>query len=278
LYSPPLDYSIDNRSWQQSLAFILFTAVCVASLFSLGPFLTINDKVTDIPLPYYALFEVFPPFRALRVPARWAIIALIPLTLLCGLFIDLLIRRRYIIPAALLIMVSVVERCPLGLVPREHTLLSVSPADLGPAEFDLINFLKARPSPDILVYWPLLHVNARTSWDYDAGIANEARYGYLSLSSRKHTVNGYSGFEPPSYKEFTILVQRRNTNDLQSYLQSIGTSLVIIDKRYTDIHYTQQWPPSSLPIVYTNDRYVVQLLGLPTSKQQQQPLLHELSH
>jgi hypothetical protein len=57
----------------------------VALLFSLGPFLVIMGEHTDLPLPYLLFYYLVPGFHAMRVPARFALLAMLAASVLAAL-------------------------------------------------------------------------------------------------------------------------------------------------------------------------------------------------
>jgi len=64
----------------------LFRSVLVvALLLSLGPFLVILGKNTGLPLPYLLFYYLVPGFHAMRVPARFALLAALAASVLAAL-------------------------------------------------------------------------------------------------------------------------------------------------------------------------------------------------
>jgi hypothetical protein len=64
----------------------LFRIVLVSSLLlSLGPFLVILGRTTSFPLPYLLLYYLVPGFHAMRVPARFALMAMLAASVLAAL-------------------------------------------------------------------------------------------------------------------------------------------------------------------------------------------------
>src|SRR5262249_52537720 len=73
-----------------------YLVILLASfVMSLGPFLVVNNTVTDLPLPYLAAFHLVPAFSALRAPARFALFIPLSLALLGGLGVQLLVRAVF---------------------------------------------------------------------------------------------------------------------------------------------------------------------------------------
>jgi hypothetical protein len=64
----------------------LFVIVVVSSfLLSLGPFLVISGNHTSVPLPYLLFYYLVPGFQAIRVPARFALMAVMAGSVLAAL-------------------------------------------------------------------------------------------------------------------------------------------------------------------------------------------------
>src|SRR5262245_43232513 len=64
----------------------LFGIILVAFfLLSLGPYLVVLDRKTSLPLPYLLLYYVVPGFDALRVPARFGLMAVLAASVLAAL-------------------------------------------------------------------------------------------------------------------------------------------------------------------------------------------------
>jgi hypothetical protein len=56
----------------------------VAVLLSLGPFLVILGRTTRVPLPYLLFYYLIPGFHAMRVPARFALLAMLAASVLAA--------------------------------------------------------------------------------------------------------------------------------------------------------------------------------------------------
>jgi len=74
----------------------LFWGGCALVFFGLclGPYLRLTgDWATSIPLPYYLLYEVFPPLRAVKEPTRMFPLAMLLLSVLAGFGVRSLVQR-----------------------------------------------------------------------------------------------------------------------------------------------------------------------------------------
>ena len=64
----------------------LFRLMFIAAvLLSLGPFLVILDRTTSFPLPYLLFYYLVPGFHAMRVPGRFALMAVLAASVLAAL-------------------------------------------------------------------------------------------------------------------------------------------------------------------------------------------------
>jgi hypothetical protein len=72
----------DGRSPRLQRLFRLMLIVAV--FLSLGPFLVILGRTTRVPLPYLLFYNLIPGFHAMRVPARFALLATLAASVLAA--------------------------------------------------------------------------------------------------------------------------------------------------------------------------------------------------
>jgi hypothetical protein len=128
---------------------------------------------------YAALHDNVYGFQAIRAPARFAVIAVLGLSLLAALGMRWLTRRRAgpVWVTALLpwLMMAEFVNAPLPLVPAP------------PRETSVGQWLASEPMPGAVLYVPL-------AIDFE-----NTRYMVQSLEHRRPIVNGYSGQRPPFF-------------------------------------------------------------------------------
>lgn len=168
-------------------------------------------------LPFHALLrELVPPFRSIRVPARWAMMADLGLALLAGLGALALARAaagrwpaRRRLPATLL-----AATCALLLLEQRAAPL---PLLRGAADADeMTAFLARTPMAGGVVALP-------TSFPgpYEAMLR--------AADHRRPLVNAVSGFKPPAVTRLEeLLAQRPIPDALTDHLESIPASYVVV--------------------------------------------------
>jgi hypothetical protein len=151
------------------------------------------------------LFLHVPGFRAIRVPARWAMIAYVGLAILVALGTELLSRRRKWI-GAVIVAVFLVE---LRAAPiRWYVALPQSPP--------VYQWL-AVAKPHALIELPIGEQGSD--------------YGYLLRATAHHRpiVNGISGFAPPEFARLATLAQANPIADrFVDELRRIGVDTVVV--------------------------------------------------
>jgi hypothetical protein len=203
----------------------LATALLLLALWlSLGPLPQSRGR----PLPglglYGLLYDHVPGFAGLRVPARYAIIAGVFLSMMCGYGVAALMKRT-VHRAAMAVAICaafVVEAwfAPMyvnqtwgdsGVTPPAH----VETAAHAPAVYQAIRTL---PDTTIVTEFPF----GDPAW--------ELRYVYYSTAHWKRIVNGYSGGFPQSYKVRVALLQRvsEHPDAAWSALRDAGTTTVVV--------------------------------------------------
>jgi hypothetical protein len=151
------------------------------------------------------LRDWIPPFRGLRVPARFAILVSMTLAILAAIGAATVFRRwsnwRLPLVAGILTIVAVEPMPRLELEP----VWSQPP--------DIYSTL-SQTSPAVLGEFPV----GTNEW----GVHFDATYIYLSTFHWQRLVNGNSGFFPPSYEEFMERVRYFPTDRSIEYLRSRG--------------------------------------------------------
>jgi len=135
---------------------------------------------------YRVLYDTFRPLRAIRVPPRFAMMLALCLSVLAGLGVARLCRGRRRAAQWLIVAVVATGATVEGLSrPLE---LSVLPAP-EPAVYRWL----AREPPGVVCEYPVGPLEGRVG-------PQDPTYQYYSTRHWQRLVNGYSGFQPASYR------------------------------------------------------------------------------
>lgn len=163
---------------------------------------------------YQALYNFLPPFRAVRVPARFAMVLGLALSVLAGLGAARLLRGRsplqQITFAAVLIVAIVFEARP------RFFDLSALP-DREPAVYA---WLAAQPD-GVVCEFPVGPLGGRTG-------PQDPTYMYYSTRHWKPLINGYSGFAPPSYRELLDRLRTFPSDEAIAYLRARRVTYLLV--------------------------------------------------
>ena len=189
----------------------------LAVVLSLGPNWKWHEEVTDFALPYQFLYDHFPSFRAVRIVARFSLMANFALALLAGVLVTaaaawLRHRRRggWAAPAVGVLLVAAV----LGEAATNPLNVPPVPQDPG-----LTATLADVPEG------PLLFVPV-------SGAEEIGRIWMTTAAGKGPLVNGYSGAIWPQYWFFRDAardVTRQGAEDLLRALAATGVRGVVID-------------------------------------------------
>jgi hypothetical protein len=150
-------------------------------------------------------------FRAIRVPARWAIITYIGLAVASSLGVSAITQRmggrgRRVFISTLIVIFLLLE---LRAAPLRWYLFDVKPAPLHV-------WLKEAPLEGAMIEFPFVQ-----GWsDYESM--------YRSTFHGRPIVNGVSGFVPPSQQRIIDRVASGRTTDLVDVLQRYRVPLIVV--------------------------------------------------
>ena len=202
-----------------------FVLGLVAAIWlSLGPTPQSLGRPLEIAAPYALLYEFVPGFEGLRVPARFAMVAMLMLAALAGYGADVIGRRRrgalVLLSIAIVFLIETFNGSFLinGMTPlRDYVTpeARLYRPQRAPAVYREV----ARLAPDaILVELPLGQP------DYDL------RAMYYSLAHWRQLLNGYSGFFPPHYVQLRFALNElpRHPETSLQVLQAGGATHAIV--------------------------------------------------
>jgi hypothetical protein len=183
------------RQWIGSMTAFMLIAATAAFFMSLGPEIRSGGRLISEAGPYHFFYWYVPGFDGLRVPARFAMLVMLFLSIGAGLgaaALESRFRRGGAI-AVVLAALAVVEAfaAPIGMNgTAAEGRYATPPARVYTGEQvpAVYRFLKSLPAPGtVVVEFPL------GEWAY------EVRYVFYSAAHWHPLLNGYSGHFPLSY-------------------------------------------------------------------------------
>jgi hypothetical protein len=183
------------RAWTPTLSAFLVIAAAAAFLMSLGPEIRSSGRLISETGPYHLFYSHVPGFDGLRVPARFAMLVILFLSIAAGLGAAGVERRfRHGGAIALTLGALAVAEAFAAPIAVNGTIAegryAMPPARVYTGEQvpGAYRFLKTLPSPGtVVVEFPL------GEWAY------EVRYVFYAATHWHPLLNGYSGHFPLSY-------------------------------------------------------------------------------
>jgi hypothetical protein len=186
--------------------------------YTLGLVLAVDGSFGLNGATFTSLHAVLSPFKGLRVPARFSLLAGLTLAILAGYGAARLLgrwpQRRGPLIVAMLALV-IVEALPH--MPLER-------AWAGPPA--IYTSIAGKEPPAVLAEFPMPRDIYRSDFD--------ARYLYFSTFHWQRIVNGNSGFFPPSYVELLEREREFPTEASLDYLRSRGVQYLTMHGRFTN--------------------------------------------
>jgi len=169
--------------------------------------------------PVYSwLYEHLTAARALRVPARFAMFASLGAAVLAGFGVARLTRRTGRPGTAVLATLAVAAVVAEG---------KTRPLDLSrlPEPAPLVYRWLAQQPPAVVCEYPLGNLEGRAG-------PQDATYEYYSALHWHTLVNGYSGFEPPAYRDTRAALASFPDRAAIDRLVEIGTEYLLVHGRF----------------------------------------------
>jgi hypothetical protein len=183
----------------------------VACVLAFGP--TLETAWGAVPLPYRVLYAFVPGFGAVRTPARFLQYVDLALTLLAGAGATRLLAR---LPrswhAAALVALVVLILLEAVLVPFPGAVPRLDPAALPEA----YRWLRGAPPDTVALGVPM------GDWVNVAASALHLR----------RTVNGWSSFEPPRYRDLVVAMETFPDARTLALVQGMGATVVLVDRAW----------------------------------------------
>ena len=188
----------------ESQVFYLFLLIFVLIL-SLGPNFA----------PYRVLYKFIPPFRSLRVAARWGAMVVFSISVLAGFGV-----RRFLAGSPLLRRKVICALIPVILI-VEYSCFPLRELYMFPTQVpEVYRWLSRQEGDFALVELPMPSTVPE--------VYRETRYMYWSTFHWKKLVNGYSGFFPSDYWEINKTMQEFPSEKSIALLRNLGVRYVIV--------------------------------------------------
>jgi hypothetical protein len=220
----------------------------LAMWLSLGPLPQSRGRVLSGMGLYSLLYEYAPGFAGLRVPARYAMVAAMFLSVVAGYGALALTRRARPVAVAAGLTLAILADTWFAPMPLNLTSASVSlppapriyPREHAPAVYHQLANLR----PDAVVAeFPFGDV----TW--------ELRYVYYSTVHWRRLINGYSGGFPQGYRRRVALLQRVRDNPEAAWkaLRDAGATHVVV--------HESAYPPGEATIItqWLADHFAVEI-------------------
>lgn len=199
---------------------LLAVSACVLS-FGTGVRLERGSELLPVPMPYTLLYEYVPGFGALRVPARWAMLTHLSLSILAGVALGYMVQRLCHITNSRLATVIPVIIGMIGLI--EH------------ASFPLP--LTTVPSPKPVYLWLGTQSDIRAILELPVGaiprgaeLERIAIRQFLQIHHWKPLATGYSGVMPFGTIDILRQTQRLPDDETLRFLALIGIDTLIVHR------------------------------------------------
>ena len=198
---------------RRRLTAAMLALVAGGVLLSLGPNWRWNGQTTGIELPYQALFDAFPPLRAVRVAARFSLLGHTAIALLAAVGVAAALRRLRLRPR--LALLSGLAIAGIVVLEAWPNAIPVHPTPDRPGVLAALR--EARDGPVLFV--PVAS-EQEIEWTWGAALARSGRL-----------VNGYSGHIWQQIWFFRDLTQGRSVTEADSLaggLSAFGVRTVLL--------------------------------------------------
>ena len=210
-------------AFMRSRGFFLL-ALLAAMWLSLGPAPQVLGRPLDLASPYRFLWNYVPGFEGLRVPARFAMVVVLMLTVLASFGAAVLGRRRYglvtlaVLVAAFLFEAGASPFTVNGLSPIRGFKMPAARLERPARAPGVYRAVSGLPADAVLADLPLGQP------DYDL------RAMYYSIDRWRPLVNGYSGFFPLHYGRAIVALNEipRHPDVSLAILRELGATHVIV--------------------------------------------------
>jgi hypothetical protein len=213
----------------------------VALLLSLGPFLVILGNNTGLPLPYLLFYYLVPGFQAMRVPARFALMAALAASMLAALgFLKVgeFLQNRWglkqlwthRLPGLLAVFLIGLFILELGFKP-----LPVADIPTGQEVPEVYRWLGTKQLDGPIVELPL-----------GQGFWQALQYMYFSTYHWLPLVNGTSRYTPPTHVQLSSEISRLPSVEAVELLSGLGVKGVVVHTDRLTPQEAARWQDANL--------------------------------
>jgi hypothetical protein len=219
--------------------------VAFSYILSLGPYLRIHDRATNIRMPFFWLRHWIPGLTIFRVPARFGMLLPFGLAILAASGFCVLLRMlerweplkrsswKAIMTASVLVVLALeFNSAPVSLSPV------MVPSNVAPE----YHWLATQP-----VEFPLVELPVTLRGDFP-DLFQETGYIYASIFHWHPLVNGYSGYSPPSADEMFHLARQLPSLDSATKLSSLGVHYVVLHRDSLSLDELSRWTPQAVDV------------------------------
>ena len=213
---------LKERNHRRKMAFYVVLGL-ISLILSLGPHLHVTRDQPPLleGLPYAVVYRYIPFIRAIRVPARLALLVMLSLAVFAGFgaatVADTARRRRWIWYGVVAIGLMLdYAAIPLSLVPIE----------VGDQVPSVYRWLR-RQTPNSVIFEFPTAASPDITGD-DVSIPRLSRHQYFSVYHWQPLTMGYSGFYPPLFWQSLDYGLQFPSHDSLAYLRGLGVRYVLI--------------------------------------------------
>jgi hypothetical protein len=198
--------------------FIFIGTGLLFALLSFGPFLRFNDITTRIPLLYFLVYYLLPPIRFIRAVSRFSTVVFLMLAILSSFgFVKILnrLKNRFVgyVLTVFLIALIVFEYYPYKQFFEFSDVASIP---------EIYTEIRDNPEVKSIVELPI-----------DVGPFETTGYIYWAGYHLKPLVNGYSGYEPPTYQFIKDILSNMDTDIGLLKLRELGVTHILTNPTFS---------------------------------------------
>lgn len=228
-------YRRRKREREKSFNFWYYSSLLFVSvIFCLGTSLYVFGHRIRFIMPYDLFYYLVPGFKAMRVPARFAILTALALAVLSGFAVKGILEwlrskdfKRNIIVTTI-VVAAVVSVLVVDLMPVYLPIYQVPPEDDFPVVY---KWLKSQEGDTPIVEVPLATYDPGAYFGVETDVSwvqLESWRVYYSTLHWKKMVNGFSGFIPLSYSNASKACRDFPSSECICFFEEIGVEYMIV--------------------------------------------------
>ncbi len=222
-----LVYLIKNRKTLTFYEKSFITIAVTGLLLSFGPLLHLFRQTIHhpfpIPLPYLLFYYILPGFQGFRNSQRWEVLFIISIAVVIGLVLNSFLKnvaseKKFLIYFFLIVGI-IIEFAPIHFItiPQKNNFPKI------------YSWMATTPKNATFIILPIYN------WNMQPNVSQELLREYYSTIELHPMVNGYSGFSPPPWQDFTYFMYKKFPKQQSiSALEKLDVEYIIIDKATFD--------------------------------------------